>query len=150
MDWRVQVSPGERQQEAWGNVVIQSPPNLQVMAYLLKRVSFRITVRLLRHFEEFLRIRPLQSEAPRSTKPWGNLPPHLCRHGSGIPNPFPVQDISPSQKKKWSDISQSKIKKFDMDQKYLRNQWDYIFINVGHFQHGFDKALSVWGQDWVN
>ena len=40
-----------------------------------KRVSFRITVRPLRHFEEFLWIRPLQFEAPQSTRPWGNLPP---------------------------------------------------------------------------
>ena len=64
-----------------GKVVIQSqtppPPNLQVMAYPPKRVSFGITVRPLRHFEEFLRIRPLQSEAPRSTRPWGNLRPLL-------------------------------------------------------------------------
>ena len=51
------------------------PPNLQVTAYQPKRVSFGITVRPLRHFEEFLRIRPLQSEAPRSMRPWGNLPP---------------------------------------------------------------------------
>ena len=68
--------PAERQQEARGKVVIQRPPNLQVIAYPPKRVSFGITARPLRYFEEFLRIRPLQSEAPRSTRPWAICP--LC------------------------------------------------------------------------
>ena len=36
--------------------------------------EFNLGLRPLRHFEEFLRIRPLQSEAPQTTRPLGNLP----------------------------------------------------------------------------
>ena len=38
----VRSRPAERQQEAGGKVVIQGPPNLQIMAYAPKRVLFGI------------------------------------------------------------------------------------------------------------
>ena len=66
--------PAERQQEAWGKVVIQSPPPT-FRLWPMCRKEFHSGLRPLRHFEEFLRTRPLQSEAPQSTRPWGNLPP---------------------------------------------------------------------------
>ena len=40
----------------------------------MRQKEFYSGLRHLRHFEEFLRMRPLQSEVPQSTRPWGNLP----------------------------------------------------------------------------
>ena len=60
--------PTDRQQEARGKVVIHPHPSQH-------QKEFHSRLRSLRHFEEFLRIRPLQSQALKSTRPWGNLPP---------------------------------------------------------------------------
>ena len=51
----------------------RGPPTFR--SWSMRRREFHSGLRPLRHFEEFLRIRPLQSEAPQSTRPWGNLPP---------------------------------------------------------------------------
>ena len=74
-DYQYKTSrPAEKQQEAQGKVVIQRPPST-FRLWPMRPKEFHLGSRPLRHSEEFLRIRPLQSEAPQSTRPWGNLPP---------------------------------------------------------------------------
>ena len=73
----LRIRPAERQQEARGKVVIQSPPSPTFRLWPMRQKEFHSGLRPLRHFEEFLRIRPLQSEAPQSTRPWGDLPPYF-------------------------------------------------------------------------
>ena len=51
-----------------------SPPPTFTL-WPMRQKEFHSGLRPLRHFEEFLGIRPLQSEVPQSTRPWGNLPP---------------------------------------------------------------------------
>ena len=52
--------PAERQLEARGKVVIQRPPPTFKL-WPMSQKEFLSGLRPLRHFEEFLRIRPLQS-----------------------------------------------------------------------------------------
>ena len=49
------------------------PPTFRLWPMCQK--EFHSGLRPLRHFKECLRIRPLQSEAPQITRPWGNLFP---------------------------------------------------------------------------
>ena len=51
------------------------PPPATFRLWPTRQKGFHSGLTPLRHFEEFLRIGPLQSEAPQSTRPWGNLLP---------------------------------------------------------------------------
>ena len=51
------------------------PPPPTFRLWPMRQKEFHSGLRPLRHFEEFLRIMPLQSEASQSTRPWGNLSP---------------------------------------------------------------------------
>ena len=65
--------PSYRQQESkWSSRGLHPTT---FTSWPMRQQQFHSGLRLLRHFEKFLRIRPLQSEASQSTRPWGNLFP---------------------------------------------------------------------------
>ena len=72
--YSVYISGPQRQQEALWQSGHPEPPST-FRLWPMRQKEFHSGLRLSRHFEEFLRIRLLQSEAPQCTRPWGNLPP---------------------------------------------------------------------------
>ena len=73
---------GNRRPRLSGHPEVPPPPTFRL--WPMRQKEFRSGLRPLRHFEEFLRVWPLQYEAPQSTRPWGNLPP-LTPFSAGLP-----------------------------------------------------------------